>query len=345
MTHNNYECTGPSLHNSIALTLASALDSLGLDSQKVFSANNVDQAELRQSSSRIPQNVLQCLWRDGARLNSNDDLGIQFVERLHPASMHGLWICCATSDTLLAALQRLVRYYRVVSTFSRIHISESDAEFTLHLALPASAPIPVYESIDAELSMLIHLCRFAQGNNLSALRVELQRPAPKSINKFVAYFRSPITFNADKNCLIFDKHLLRQALPASNPAIVHVNEQLLIDYLRVFDEKNIVNRVKSFIIEALPNGIPTQKKIGELMNNSTRTLKRKLAAKGTNYAELLESTQRELATNYLCNTARPIGEISNLLGYTEPSNFTRSFKKWTQITPVEYRECKEREKQ
>jgi len=98
------------------------------------------------------------------------------------------------------------------------------------------------------------------------------------------------------------------------------------------------NRVKSLIVDTLSLGIPTQKYVAESINLSTRTLKRKLAQKGTSYAELLEQTQCELAVQYLSNLSRSIGEISNLIGYSEPSNFTRSFKKWTKLTPKEYRQ-------
>jgi AraC-like DNA-binding protein len=33
----------------------------------------------------------------------------------------------------------------------------------------------------------------------------------------------------------------------------------------------------------------------------------------------------------------PLGEISFLLGYSEPSTFSRAFKRWTGVTPGEWR--------
>jgi len=336
LTHYNFEFTGPSLHSTIAVTLASTLDAIGLNSQDIFLANNLNEAEFGRSSSRVPQSSLEKLWQDSVQLSNSEDLGILFAENLHPVSMHGLWVYCAASESLLEALYRLTKYYRVVSTFNRIHLSENDNEVTIHFR-PSTKAV-VHELIDAEVAMLVYFCRFAKGRDMSIIKTELQRPPPKVRRNFDAYFCCPIAFNANDNCVTFDKKMLKQSLPASNPAIAWATEQPLIDYLRQFDEYNFGNKIKALIIDALPNGIPTQTKIAQLMNVSSRTLKRRLASKGTSYAELMEQTQRELATQYLNDSVRSIGEISNLLGYTEPSNFTRSFKKWMKLTPIEYRE-------
>jgi len=47
--------------------------------------------------------------------------------------------------------------------------------------------------------------------------------------------------------------------------------------------------------------------------------------------------RRELAISYLTEKQKSIGEITYLLGYTEPANFGRSFKKWTGQTPGAFR--------
>ena len=70
---------------------------------------------------------------------------------------------------------------------------------------------------------------------------------------------------------------------------------------------------------------------------SLRSLQRKLKEEDTSYKDLLEETRRQLALQYLRDSRRSIGEITYLLGFSEPSNFTRAFKRWTGKSPVQYR--------
>ena len=97
-------------------------------------------------------------------------------------------------------------------------------------------------------------------------------------------------------------------------------------------------RVRATIIERLPDGTPSQGNIAELLHVSMRSLQRRLNNENTNFKELLEGTRHELALRYIREQHRTIGEITYLLGFSEPSNFSRAFRRWTGMSPAEYRE-------
>ncbi len=69
---------------------------------------------------------------------------------------------------------------------------------------------------------------------------------------------------------------------------------------------------------------------------SPRALQRSLAAQGISFSEWMDSIRQDLARQYLKESGRSVGEVSYLLGFSEPSNFTRSFKRWTGMTPNQY---------
>jgi AraC-like DNA-binding protein len=68
---------------------------------------------------------------------------------------------------------------------------------------------------------------------------------------------------------------------------------------------------------------------------SERTLKRELANSNTTYSSLLQSKKFELAKK-LIDSNRNIQEISDLLGYSHISAFSRAFFGWTGKKPSEY---------
>lgn len=70
---------------------------------------------------------------------------------------------------------------------------------------------------------------------------------------------------------------------------------------------------------------------------SPRTLQRKLAASKTRYGKLFDDVSKDLALRYVEDSHRSITDISYSLGFAGPSSLARAFKRWTGLTPSEYR--------
>jgi len=78
--------------------------------------------------------------------------------------------------------------------------------------------------------------------------------------------------------------------------------------------------------------------VAKELHVSARTLKRKLAERGTTFSALRDDVLRQRALLLLDNRELSIGEVADRLGYREPPSFTRAFKKWTGKSPQEYRQ-------
>ena len=66
-------------------------------------------------------------------------------------------------------------------------------------------------------------------------------------------------------------------------------------------------------------------------------LSRKLRDENVAFSEVLEETRAALARRYLAERDLPVSEIAWLLGYGEVSSFTHAFKRWTGMTPRQFR--------
>ena len=96
-------------------------------------------------------------------------------------------------------------------------------------------------------------------------------------------------------------------------------------------------RVRARLIDLLSAGDVAQQDVADSLHMSLRTLQRKLHKENTSYKALLEETRRQLAGQYLRQARLSVSEVTYLLGFSEPSNFTRAFKRWTGHTPSEFR--------
>jgi AraC-like DNA-binding protein len=77
--------------------------------------------------------------------------------------------------------------------------------------------------------------------------------------------------------------------------------------------------------------------LADHFNCSSRQLQRKLKDEGTSYRELLDKVRMDLAEQYITRNNFTITETAYLLGYSDPNNFSRAFKKWMGVSPGSFR--------
>lgn len=92
-------------------------------------------------------------------------------------------------------------------------------------------------------------------------------------------------------------------------------------------------RVRSVLMELLPIGKCTIDDVTKNLRMSRRTLQRRLRQEQTNYQKILNHSRELLARHYLTNTDLTSAEISFMIGYDDPSSFSRAFHLWTGMTP------------
>ena len=69
-----------------------------------------------------------------------------------------------------------------------------------------------------------------------------------------------------------------------------------------------------------------------------RTLARRLEAERSSFRELKDQLLVSLATDYLRDTTLTVEAVAGLLNYHDGSSFRRAFKRWTHMTPQQFRE-------
>jgi len=76
------------------------------------------------------------------------------------------------------------------------------------------------------------------------------------------------------------------------------------------------------------------------LHMSRRSLQRRLAEADASYQSLVDDTRRDMALRYIEDPAKSATDITFLVGYSQQSAFTRAFRRWTGMSPSEYRASK-----
>jgi AraC-like DNA-binding protein len=322
---------------SSTLSVWRALESYGVDPAPLFERAGLDSQKLYDPNARYLETRLNTLWRLAAEATNDPYLGLKVASFWHPSSAHALGYAWLASATLKDALQRTVRYFRVMTDKERLTLTESDEEFRLIIENPIADCPTAPEDLDASFAALIRLCRMCYGESFNPLRITMGRPQPPDPARFAAHFRAPIQYSGNENSVCFDKADVTMALPTANAEVARANEQIVQAYLARFDRSSVAMQVRARLTEQLSSGHTNQERVADALHMSLRSLQRRLNDEGTSFKDLLDETRRELASQYMAESHRSINEITYLLGFSEPSNFSRAFRRWTGSSPSAYR--------
>jgi AraC-like DNA-binding protein len=324
------------------LLIAKAIDSYGQNSRKIFAEAGLDHYKLRDPLARFPYPAVVRLWRLASEACGDPAFGLTVAGFWHPTTLYALGYAWLASRNLDEAFDCAARYTRIVNTAASgiIHVEKTDASYRVvldgsHIKLQER---PIEAATDAATGMLVRMCRAAYGEHFVPLRVTLQHPDEGCAQRYRDEFRCPVAFSQQQNAIWVDPDTAAESLATANPELVRINDQIVTDYLARLDRDDIVMRVRAKLIEHLPSGGCDEARIAAELNLSLRSLQRKLKAREVTFSGLLEGTRRELGRDYVRDSQHSFNEIAYLLGFTEPANFSRAFRRWYGKTPSDYRQ-------
>jgi AraC-like DNA-binding protein len=164
----------------------------------------------------------------------------------------------------------------------------------------------------------------------------LRRARPAITDDYERLWRAPLRFGAEQNRLIFDSDSIERQLETGNPELARQSDAISSRYLARIERFNIVARVREVLTQRLRDREPSQEEVAEILNVSARTLQRKLGDSGTTFKEILDETRHALALAYL-SVPHSVSETTFLLGFSCTSSFTRAFRRWTGLSPSDWR--------
>ena len=326
--------------SSWVLLIARAIDSYDCDSAELFARVGLDHSRLRNPSARFSYPAVTRLWSLAADVTGDPCFGLTVASFWHPTTLHALGYSWFASNTLEEAYQRLRRFSRFINTAANgVLRAEKSADSYCLILDPSRMNIaPAAVSIDAALAMLLNMSRASYGPDFRPLRVSIQHQEPARPARFNDLFGAPVSFSQPQNALWLDPAMVSKPLATANPELARVNDLVITDYLAKLDRNDVTTQVRSKLIERLPSGQFSEQGIASSINVSKRSLQRKLRLQGQSFSKLVESTRRELSKDYVRDPQRSLNEVAFLLGFAEPGNFSRAFKRWYGKSPSQFRQ-------
>jgi AraC-like DNA-binding protein len=267
----------------------------------------------------------------------DEAFGLLAAQQLRPQMLRSLGLAWLASDTVYDGLCRMVRFSQLMTTGHALHMEEQGELVQVCLRQVHHSFTRVPAATDFGLAIIVRMCRLTLGDFLAPVSVDMERPEPREPGRWEYQFAAPVHFAATSNCIRWSRADIVEPLVTGDPMLARVNDEQTQAYIDSFLSHSVARDVVAKIIECLPDGPPEQSEIAEALHMSNRTLQRKLREEGTSFLDLLRDTRLQLAQRYLQTPGRSVVETAYLLGFSEPSTFSRAFKRWTGQSPADYR--------
>ncbi|KAF1053709.1 MAG: HTH-type transcriptional regulator VirS [Stenotrophomonas maltophilia] len=308
----------------------------GLDARALFSELELDFSALDDPDARFPQDAMSRLWQRAAELSGNPAIALNFA-RVHMPAFPVVGYALMSSRNLGEGFERLERYQRIIAEGADIGFRRLADGCLFSVKVHGDRLVPPRQSAESSLASVIALVRWITGRPLRPLRVYLEQ-APADPQPYLELFQAPLETGQAQCALLFAHADMQAPLPTANAELARLHDRFAGDYLARFDGSRFSHQTRQALCRLLPQGEPRREVVAQALHLSERTLQRRLQEEGSSYQQLLDDTRRQLAEQYLATPRMTLLEIAYLLGFSEPSNFFRAFRRWFGMTPGEYRE-------
>ena len=317
-------------------SLVKLIEASGLNPEAFMAEEGLDPSIIFDANARLPVEAAERIsWR--ARKAARDPFfALREWEHLQAGHLGPLGFAWLASPTLRSALGRLNRFEAMVNDHLSVSMQERGDTLAVTIEFH-NEPVDAGLREDSALGILVAMCRRIAGEDLNPTAVYCQQATPEDTSEYFALFRCPVHFDAETTRMEFPRDAVDEPLTGCNQQVAASSDEMAIRYLAWRDRNDIVNRVRTWIIEHLAEGHVTEDRAAEALAMSTRSLNRKLREEDTSFKQVLNDTRRSLAERLITDPSLSLTEISFMLGFSEASSFSRAFKRWTGNSPSEVR--------
>ncbi len=300
------------------------IERLGIDSRDCF-------------EERLCLNDLYSLWEEA--MGRVGDVGFPFIvaEQYELADYRELALLALTATTLGEALEIVDSdYFRIWLDGPKLLAQKADSAWHVRYDT-ADASRPGARSVtESGLAQLYRAMCLATEQTIALEQVRFRHRPPPCTRAHERFFRAPVYFDCEHSELVVPSAAFELPIEhAMSPIRTYLAEHA--DGMMARMPSRVADRVARYLRNVLPEGKLSQAQAASRLGMSERSLRTHLAREGSSFRTLVDEVRCAVAREELRKPNACVSEIACNLGFSEPSAFHRAFKRWTGLTPRDYR--------
>jgi AraC-like DNA-binding protein len=311
-------------------------DSLGLDWPPLMRSVGLDPAGLAAQDRWIPAAAVARLLEISAVASGREDFALSLVEFRRLANLGPLTLVIREEPDVRSVLQMLIRYEHAYNQAMKIRLSEADGLATIRMDLELGEPADTRQATELQVGAVHHIHRQLHGARWQPLAVCFPHSAPGDTSTHLRIFGPVVQFQREFAGIVLRGSDLAAPSIMADPLLRPYAHQYL-DTLGPPSDGTTAARVRELIEVLLPTGRCSIAAVASSLGVDSRTVQRRLVDSGETFSSLLNAVRAELAPRLVPNPRRPLTQIAQELGFSQPSAFSRWFRGQFGCSPTEWR--------
>ena len=220
---------------------------------------------------------------------------------------------------------------------ARLNYSVSGKGICLQYDVSVSMAMGVTQAVYLAFGFVARMAQRVMKPSIKPMAVYFSSDAPTDVSLFEKIFQAPVYFNQVFDGAMVDSKVLQQSYSVVNVKIPGV-EALCLDKVKNSSFAVSLSQQLSLLIsEHLSYGKIELGYYASQFQMSERSLQRKLKLEEQSFKAILDNVRKDLALRYIQQQVLNMAQITEALCFSEQAVFTRAFRRWYQVTPVQYR--------
>jgi AraC-like DNA-binding protein len=242
-----------------------------------------------------------------------------------------------SSPDVATAMERFNQFSRALPAVPTGEISEDGGLVRVAMDL-SQIDEPLDLLIDALLATAHRFLGWAIGRKVPLHHIEVPYSRPDDVDDYDLIFGAPVVFDAAHAALVCGSDVLTAPLVRSEAELDDFIRNSPGDLLARRDYgTSLADQVRNMIKPGRQEQLPSMDDIAARLAMSPQTVRRKLREEDTSLREIRDDILRDAAIASLSRGDETVAALSERLGFSEPSAFTRAFRRWTGSPPGSYR--------
>jgi AraC-like DNA-binding protein len=311
-----------------------AFERLGCDRTKILRAAGLTERDFDDPDAVLSSAACSAFFCEAVSQRPLPNLALRVAEGIPIGAYPLLDYLILTSETVGEGFRRLTKYLRLVGSQSDLSLHDAGDPVVVRLA--PSNPF------NAEFTLALAVLDFRKEADGPFRAAWLRfRHRPDDPEDFERVLGCSVRAEADADELALPRSVW--ALPLRRrDSMLHavLAAQAEERIARLGSDDRAAAQLRRTLSGALSSGSVDLATAARRLGTSARTLQRRLGDEGTSFHDVLDAVRRDTAESYLADGRLSVGEVGYLLGFSEPAAFHRAFKRWTGVTPLEFRRAR-----
>jgi AraC-like DNA-binding protein len=324
----------PTVSARLYRPIALALRARGIDADALFAEFGMPSPATAGWDVRMPLPQIAGVWGRLLEVTSDPHFALRAAEHVDLTTCDVITYLESVAASLREALQKKFAYLPLMTDAIEWTLEEDGDEVSLTLhERPARPPLaPVAEYLLA--ARHVFLQQFGPPG-WALTQVSFRHEAPPSTSAHRRLFGVEPSFRAAYDRLFFSGTWLSAPMRGRDAALTDLLSRYAEQVLPAFAlPQSWQDRVRQQLSAGRDPGMA---QVARALGVSSRSLQRALAEEGTSYAEVSNRQRQALAEQLLQRRELGISEISLALGFSGNPAFHRAFRRWTGLSPSEFR--------